>query len=163
MPASKPEPTIPLSAYRELARLLWGWGRVVGHRETGGINYPKIADDERRRVLKRLGSVPDVALCFLDIERSLRHEPPVVRGILYTLYARRHGQLHDTALDVEPSYRLHISDFVELGYGDLITEGERRTLERIAGRIKSNWCRSTIHALRLMDSGDCVGAGVRVA
>jgi len=151
MPASNEIPTFPLAAFRELAQRLWAWGRVTAHKELGMANYPKITDDERRRALKRLGAVPDVANAYLDIERCLKDQPPIVRGLLWTLYAKRHAQLHTTALEVEPSCRLHISDFVDTCYGDLISEGERRTLERVAGRIKAQWCRAAIHELGLND------------
>ena len=135
---------------------------MTAHRELGLLNYPKISDDEKRRIIKRCGSVPDIASGYLDIERSLRGEPPIVRGILWVLYAKRHAMLHTSPLEVEPHYRLHVQDFVDTIYGDLISDGERRTLERIAGKIKSNWCRKTILALSLdtVDGRDRIKSAV---
>ena len=141
--------TIPLSAYRELAQRLWAWGRVTAHKQLGLSNYPKLSDDERRRCLKRLGSVPDVAVCYLDVERALQDQPPIVRGLLWTLYGKRHAELHTSPLEVEPAYRLQVSDFIDAAYGDSITEGERRMLERITGRIKSRFARDAIRQLGL--------------
>ena len=140
---------INVNAYRELAQRLWAWGRVTAHKQLGLPNYPKITDDERRRCLKRLGSVPDVATAYLDVERVLKEHPPVVRGLLWTLYGKRHAELHETPLQVEPSYRLQVSDFVSDAYGDAVTEGERRLLERIAGRIKSRFAKDAIVTLGL--------------
>jgi len=150
MPSPANDSPLPVNAYRELVQRLWAWGRVTAHKELGLPNYPKITDDERRRALKRLGSVPDIATAYLDIERALSDQPPIVRGILFTLYGRRHAELHTAPLEVEPTYRLHVSDFVEIAFGDTITDGERRTLERIAGRIKSRWCRHAIEDLGLV-------------
>jgi len=155
--------TLPLESYRQLAARLWAWGRVCAHRELGMLNYPKITDDERRRALKRLGSVPDMALSYLDIERCLIDQPPIVRGLLYTLYGRRHAQLHTVPLEVEPSYRLHIDDFIELAYGDLLTEGERRSQSRTLGRIKSIWCRHAIEQLGLVEPLQVAGGVAKAA
>ena len=140
---------IPLAAYRELAQRLWAWGRVVANKELGLPNYPKLTDDERRRALKRLGSVPDIAVSYLDVERILKDHPPIVRGILWVLYGKRHSELHTSPLHVEPSYRLHVSDFIDSAFGVAITEGERRMLERIAGRVKSRFARDAVKQLGL--------------
>lgn len=154
---------IPLSTYRELAQRLFMRGRVTAHKELRLQNYPQLTNDEQRRCLKCLGAIPNIGVAYLDIERCLKDQPPVVRGLLWTLYGKRHAQLHEVPLEVEPSYRLHISDFIDCCYGDLISEGERRTLERVASRIKSTWCRHAIHQLGLVELEQPAGAMSKAA
>lgn len=120
-----------LEPIRALVGACWAWGAVMAHRESGGYGYPSFAQFHGQRYRPVGGmSLCNLGAAFADIERSIRHHPPLVRGLLYFQYGRPH---------IEENARRSVHDYVDFVFGDGISLGEREKVARTVRKIRRQW------------------------
>lgn len=130
--------SIPLDASPEGAGLLralsgycWAWGAVVAHREAGGIGYPSLAELHGQRYRPIGGfSMSCLAAAYTDVERTLRSQPPLVRGLLFFQYGRP---------QLERSAGRSVFDYVEFVFGGDLSATERERVARAIRRVRRSW------------------------
>jgi hypothetical protein len=116
---------------RALVAYLWAWGSVVAYRESGGIGYPSLANIHGQRYRPIGGmSLNNLGAAFNDIERSLRQQPLLVRGLLYFQYGR--PQLQDCA-------SRSVLDYVDFVFGEGLTLADRNRISRVIRQIRRRW------------------------
>ena len=124
---------------RSLCAHCWAWGAVAAHRESGGLGYPSLSHlhGQRYRPIGGLG-ISNLGAAFADVERSLRGQPPLIRGVLYFQYGRPH--VHEDA-----PRSLH--DYVEHVFGDDLPWHERERVVRVVRKVRRLWAREATHQL----------------
>ncbi len=124
---------------RSLVSHCWAWGAVMAHREAGGCGYPSFSDFHGQRYRPTGGmSISNLGAAYADIERTIRNQPPLVRGLLYFQYGRPHFS------DNAPR---SVYDYVDFVFGEAISVPERDRVARAIRRVRRHWARQAVYDL----------------
>ncbi|MBI1756413.1 MAG: hypothetical protein HYR64_04815 [Fimbriimonas ginsengisoli] len=130
---------LPITAYRGLCAYCWAWGAVAAYREAGGVGYPSLAEihGQRYRPIGGQG-ITAMGAAFSDVERTLRGEPPLMRGVLFFQYAR--PQVHESA-----PRSLH--DYVDHVFGERLPVRDRERVVGVVRKVRREWARRAAYQL----------------
>lgn len=130
---------IEIAGVRALVQHCWAWGAVMAHREAGGDGYPSFSHLHGQRYRPIGGmSLCNLGAAFADIERSIRNQPPLIRGLLYFQYGRPH--FHESA-------PRSVHDYVDFVFGDHITHPDRERVAKAIRRVRRHWAREAAQDL----------------
>ncbi len=130
---------IAVSSVRGLVSYCWAWGAVMAHREAGGYGYPSMSEFHGQRYRPTGGmSICNLGAAFTDIERTIRREPPLVRGLLYFQYGRPH--VHEDA-------PRGVHDYVDFVFGEGLSTIERERVVKTVRRIRRQWAQHAAYDL----------------
>jgi len=80
----------------------------------------------------------NLGAAYTDIERTMKHQPPLIRGLLYFQYGRP---------QVTGSVQRGVDDYVDFVFGEDIGRGERDRVARAVRRVRRNWARLAMFEL----------------
>ena len=124
---------------RSLVQHCWAWGAVMAHREAGGLGYPSFAEIHGQRYRPVGGmTLSNLGAAFADVERTIRNQPPLVRGLLYFQYGRPH---------VTEEAQRSVHDYVDFVFGDNISIPEKTRVARAVRRVRRHWARQAAYDL----------------